>query len=72
MMAKRNIKYLVIGHLAGIVVLGILLFFIGTGNRLILKGLMAGLLFSLAVQLLLYSIKPGWFSNKIKHYPEQP
>jgi len=71
MMAKKNIKYLVIGHLAGIMLLGVLLFFIDTDGRFIVKGMMTGLVFSMTVQLLLYRIKPGWFNNKIKHYPDQ-
>ena len=66
-MAKKNFKYLIAGHVIAIVLFGILLFF--TAGRIALILMMALVVVSLMVQLLVYKVKPGFFSDKTIDHP---
>ena len=67
---KKNFRVLIIVHLAGIILSGIILLALGSDERFIMKGIMAGLAVSLAIQFLLYGIKPGLFADKINKHPD--
>ena len=67
-MAKKNFKYLIAGHVIAIVVFGILLFF--TADKSVLKLMIILVVVSLIVQLLVYSVKPGFFNDKTTNHPD--
>jgi Na+-driven multidrug efflux pump len=67
---KKNFKNLIIAHLIGIVLLVIPLLFIGADNKNILTGLLYGLGISLAIQILLYVIRPQLFNSKVDKWKE--
>jgi uncharacterized membrane protein len=68
---KKNFKVLVIIHLVGVIVLGIL-YFMDAGSIGFLKGFFAALLLSLVVQILIYLFKPALFNSKAVKHPDQP
>lgn len=68
MMPKKNFKYLIAGHIIAIVLFGILLFL--TADKSVLLLMMVLVVVSLMVQLLVYKVKPGFFSDKTTNHPD--
>ncbi len=69
---KTNFKVVIILHLIGIILSGVLLFVVAEDQKYILKVIIAALSGSIAAQLLIYRKKPKWFDDKIKKHPDLP
>ena len=67
-MARKNFKYLVRGHVAAIVVFGILFFV--TADKAILLTMIAFVFASLLMQFFIYRKKPGFFNDKTTNHPD--
>jgi hypothetical protein len=68
---KTNFKVLIIDHLVGIILLGVL-YFADAGSIHFIKGFFAALIISLIIQLFSYLFKPALFNNKVVKDPDQP
>ncbi|MEP7279564.1 MAG: hypothetical protein ABI813_13020 [Bacteroidota bacterium] len=71
-MAKTNFKYLMIVHLAAIVLLGILYAVVDKDGRYLVKWLLVALIGSTILQLVLWQIKASWFGPKTRKHPDLP
>jgi hypothetical protein len=67
---KKNFRVLVIGHLVGLIVTGIL-FFTSAGDGYFIKSFFAAVMISFIIQILIYIIKPTLFNNKSIKHPDQ-
>jgi len=65
-----HFRNLIVLHVLGLLVAGVLFFTSRAGGDII-KIVFAVLLFSLLLQCLMYKYKPGWWGDKIKKHPEQ-
>jgi uncharacterized membrane protein YfcA len=69
MQYKANFKYLILSHIIGIISLLVCIFFVDAAQAVILKWIAGALLISIVIQWLLFRLRPSWFKNKVKDYP---
>ncbi len=69
MQNKANFKYLLLGHIIGILSVLVCIFFADAEQAVILKWIAGALLLSIVIQWLLFRSRQGWFKNKVKDYP---
>ncbi len=68
---KSNWKTVIRMHQVMILLLLIPVFFINNEYKKLFLIFLGLLVFSLFVQVFFYAIKPGWFGDKVKTYPEK-
>jgi hypothetical protein len=66
---KANFKFLILGHIIGMILMLVCIFFADAEQAAILKWIAGALLISIVIQWLLFRSRPGWFKNKVKDYP---
>ncbi len=72
-MAKKNFKWLVIGHIIAIVALVVFLFLMRPkDDRFMSEVMIAVLVLSLITQWLMYKKRPAAFDSKTTVHPDQP